>query len=567
MRILSVDDHADNRYFVETLFRGNGHEVDSAANGREALALAAACRPDVILADILMPVMDGFQLCREAKRDPALRDVPFLFYTATYTDARDERLALSLGADRFLVKPLDGPQLVAEVEAAVARTGQSRPATAVAPPADETEYLAEYNARLIAKLEKKLIELEAVHDELRRDIAAREKAEAERARLESRLRQAQKLEAIGTLAGGIAHDFNNILGGIVGYADLVRHAAPDVATAREYADEILRASHRAGELIRQILAFSRQQEQSRQPIRLGRPVAEALKLMRASLPAEVALETAIDPDAPAVLADGTRIHQVVANLVTNAWHALRGKAGTIRVELAEAALGPAAAQSRPELRPGRYARLTVADDGCGMDAPTAERIFEPFFTTKDPGVGTGLGLATVHGIIRSWDGAVVVESEPGKGSRFHVYLPAIDLDEAAPAPGKAPIARGAGERVLWVDDEPALVQVGVKSLEQLGYRASGTTSAVEALEMWGKEAFDVAVTDLTMPGASGLDLARQMQIIRPGARVVLSTGFSPTLDDLRAAELGFAALLVKPHTLAELGQTLHRALHGPAEAP
>lgn len=560
MKILSVDDKAENLYMLEALLRGHGHEVDSASNGIDALELAARGGYDVIISDILMPRMDGFQLCRELRKDERLRGTPFIFYTATYTDARDASFALSLGADRFLVKPVEPEVFIKAIDEVCTARRTAEAPTAEEEAEDEAVYLKEYNARLIAKLEKKMLDLEQANRALEADIAQREKAEAERARLERQLRQTQKMEAIGTLAGGIAHDFNNILAGIIGFTELARQdiAKPDALLT--HLNDILAASQRARDLVRQILSFSSQQEQARQPVKLGKCVEEVLRLLRATIPANVEIITEVEKEAPTVLADPTQIHQVVANLITNAWHAIGDRPGRLQVTLNPFRVDEDFARTHPDLRPGRYVRLSFTDTGAGMDSHTMERIFEPFFTTKEAGRGTGLGLAVVHGIVKASDGAISVYSEPGRGTTFHLYFPALSMEappageaEAAPAPGQ-------GQRVLFIDDEKILASLGERFLTRLGYLPTVEMNPEKALERFALEPFDLVVTDLTMPQMSGLDVVRRIQQAQPGLPVILTTGYSASLDHDRAVALGFRELLIKPYNMEALGAALRRAL-------
>ena len=560
MKILSVDDKAENLYMLEALLRGYGHEVDSAANGVDALQLAERGVHDLIISDILMPRMDGFQLCRELKKDERLRHIPFIFYTATYTDPRDAAFALGLGADRFLVKPLEPDVFIKTIEEVIAQKKQSDTSPPAEAPEDETIYLKEYNVRLIAKLEKKMLDLEAANRALIEDIAERERSAIEKAALEEKLRQAQKMEAIGTLAGGIAHDFNNILAGIIGFADLGLQEVSDPVASGHNFREILKAGQRARDLVRQILAFSRHREQDRKPVNLEETVKEALRLLRATLPVSIDITTQIDSATPSVLADSTQIHQIVTNLVTNAWHAIGDKAGAISVHLSVFPADADFASTHPDLRPGRYVRLSISDTGHGISAEALSRMFEPFFTTKEPGAGTGLGLSVVHGLMKSFDGAITVESEFGHGATFHLYFPALEFDAATVAPEEQGEPRGRGERVLFVDDEPVLAMLGERFLTRLGYAATIQTDPRLALADAQKNSFDVVITDLTMPHLSGIEFARGVWEKRPNTPVVLTTGYSATLDPKRAQDLGFCELLLKPYTVHGLGETLQRAL-------
>ncbi len=383
----------------------------------------------------------------------------------------------------------------------------------------------------------------------------------ERKQLEEQLRQAQKMEAIGQLAGGIAHDFNNLLAAIIGNADLARLITGDGHESQEHLDAILSASHRATDLVRQILAFSRQQSQQRQPLQLHFVVKEALKLLRATVPADIEFRASLAPT-PTVLADPSEIHQITMNLCTNAWHAMKGRAGTITVELAETDLDESHARQHPDLRPGRYVRLTVADTGCGMDAATQERMFEPFFTTKPVGEGTGLGLSVVHGIVKSHDGGILVASQPGAGTTFHLYFP-VFAGEIIAAPGAPlPIPHGQNELVLLVDDEAALAAMGKAALERLGYRVVRHTSPAAALaEFQSRPAeFDLVITDYNMPGMNGAEFGAQVLATRPGQRMILTSGFSVRMNRESSLALGFGELLPKPYDLRGLGEAVQRVL-------
>jgi len=568
MKILSVDDKSENLYMLEALLRGYGHEVHSASDGQQALQLTGLSEYDLIISDILMPRMDGFQLCRELKKDARWRDIPFVFYTATYTDPRDAAFALNLGADRFLVKPLEPEAFIKALQEVVEQKKQVMAADREsAPIEDESIYLKQYNARLIAKLEKKMLDLEAANRALIDDIEERERAARERVRLEDKLRQAQKMEAIGTLAGGIAHDFNNILAGIIGFAELGLTDVSDPLSADQHFREILKASGRAKDLVRQILAFSRQREQDRKPIELGEAVKEALKLLRATLPVSIEIVTRIEESTPTVLADSTQVHQIVTNLVTNAWHAIGNKSGVITVQLGNFLVDEDFAHANPDLRPGRYVRLSISDNGSGIPPEMLGRIFEPFFTTKGPDEGTGLGLSVVHGLMKSFDGSITVYSAAGEGTTLNLYFPALEFGATVSKPDEAPELHGHGERVLFVDDEPVLTMLGGRFLTRLGYVPVTQTDPRAALALFKDQDFDLVITDLTMPHFSGIEFARCIWELRPDTRVILTTGYSATLDTRRAAELGFSELLLKPYTVHGLGDALQRVLNSAARAP
>ncbi len=379
--------------------------------------------------------------------------------------------------------------------------------------------------------------------------------------LEENVRQSQKMEAVGQLAGGVAHDFNNILSAILGNVWLAQSDLPAGHPALESLSEIQRAGDRAKDLIRQILAFSRRQTRERRVLGLGTVIGETVNLLRATLPAGVELVTSIASDAPNVLADATQLHQILLNLGTNAWHALDGNAGRIEIKLESAMLDATACQSTG-VKPGRFACLSVTDSGRGMDAATIAQIFEPFFTTKDVGKGTGLGLSVVHGLVQDHDGAITVQSQPGAGTTFRVYLPAVDSAASELAEPQMPFQQGHGEHILYLDDEESLVHLATRMIERLGYRITGFTRPAAALAAFREnpDRFDLFITDLNMPGSSGLSVAVEVLKLRPNMPVVLTSGH--ITDELRqqALHLGVRRVLYKPNTLAEFSEEISQLL-------
>ena len=394
-----------------------------------------------------------------------------------------------------------------------------------------------------------------------RDISERKQAEAERARLEQRLRQGEKMEAVGRLAGGIAHDFNNILGGILGYAELLAEGAAAGSPLRRYADNVLTGATRASALVEQILSYSRSQRGRRVPVDLGRIVRETLELVRGSLPVGIVLEATL-PSAPLyVVGDPTQLHRVTMNLCTNAIHAI-GESGTLRVTLGPAEVDADRGLAHGTLLAGSYACLAVVDDGTGMDAATVARVFEPFFTTKEVGKGTGLGLSLVYGIVTDSGGALDVTSAPGAGSRFAIYLPRVDSPIIGQDPAAAPIARGNGERVMVVDDEEAIVAVTTEVLKNLGYRPLACADGSAALRAFqaGPEGFDAVIADEVMPGLTGTQLARALRGARPGLPVILMSGYIGPMMAERALAAGITEILKKPLQSRDIADALARAL-------
>ncbi|HVS51927.1 MAG TPA: PAS domain S-box protein [Opitutaceae bacterium] len=395
------------------------------------------------------------------------------------------------------------------------------------------------------------------------DVTNLKRAEEERKKIEAQLRQSRKMESLGTLAGGIAHDFNNILNGTFGFLDLARLELPPGHPAHEWLDRIAASSQRARELVRQILTFSRKTEGERVPQRLHAVVSEALRLLRSTLPTMVELDSRISVDAPPVLADATQIHQVVLNLCTNAWHALPERGGRIVVTLEPWTITSAQASAQPELLPGPSVRLSVSDNGSGMDAATLDHIFEPFFTTKDTGAGTGLGLAVVHGIVKAHGGGIVVRSTVGSGSSFELYFPAAPVAVEPPKPAAPPeTPRGKGERVLVVDDDAVSGFAIEKLVESLGYVVTRCTRPEEALARFAAApmSFDLVVSDLAMPGMDGEELIGHLAGIRPGLPIVVVSGYVESARQ-RILESGHArAVMRKPVSRDELGRTLAQAL-------
>jgi two-component system cell cycle sensor histidine kinase/response regulator CckA len=383
--------------------------------------------------------------------------------------------------------------------------------------------------------------------------------------IERQLRQAQKMEAIGTLAGGIAHDFNNILAAIMGFTEMALRKVPEESPVRCDLEHIFKAGSRATDLVRQILTFSRPTELERKPMLVAPLVKETLKLLRSSLPTtiEIRQDVAIPPGGGVVLGDASQVHQVLMNLCTNAAHAMRAKGGILSVGLSEVEVDSSFVSMYPRMGVGPYVCLTVSDTGHGMDAAVMERVFEPYFTTKEAGEGTGLGLAVVQGIVRNCGGVVTVHSEPGQGTTFRVYLPRIG-GEIAPEPQPVEVLPAGDERILFVDDEDALVDLGKRMLNSLGYDVVAKTNSLEALETFRAQpdAFDLVITDMTMPAPTGMELAKELLSIRRDIPIILCTGFSELIDGKQAKEAGVRELVMKPYVLRNIATTIRDVLEG-----
>jgi PAS domain S-box-containing protein len=382
----------------------------------------------------------------------------------------------------------------------------------------------------------------------------------ERRRLEERLLQTQKMAAIGTLAGGIAHDFNNILAAILGYTELAMADMPQ-NSQHDYLQEVLTAGKRARDLVQQILTFSRQTKHQRHPVHLHQLIQETLVMLRASLPATIIIQQHLDAQIGPVMVDTTQMHQVLMNLCTNAEYAMRETGGLLDVRLEAVTLGPNAAALHADLHPGRYVRIVVHDSGHGITSEVQERIFEPFFTTKEVGEGIGMGLAVAHGIVANHGGAITVESPPGHGTTFAVYLPYTTPVAPPSPPPETPLRHGQG-RILLVDDEPPLVRIGHDMLVSLGYDVVACTSAREALEVFRANAdrFALVITDQTMPVMTGVTLTHELRRTRSDIPIILCTGYSHVINAETAAAQGIDAFLLKPIALYDLARTVHQVL-------
>lgn len=395
-----------------------------------------------------------------------------------------------------------------------------------------------------------------------RDLTARKAMEAQ-------LRESHKMQAIGTMAGGIAHDFNNILGAILGNAALAMEDAGPDSPAQISLAQIEKAGQRARDLVRQILTFSRNEAPRRDPVKLADVVQECKRLLKVTLPTNLKLQAQIDADTPDVLADSTQVGQALFNLCTNAIHAMGSKRGTVRIELGHAHLD--VLQAEPlGLLPGHYATLTVRDTGTGIDPATLQRLFEPFFTTKQVGQGTGLGLAVVHGVMRTHMGTVDVQSTPGAGSAFTLYFPALDeAVEPPPVKTRRPTSHDAASgHVMYVDDDQALVFLMQRALSRKGLKVSTYTDPLQALAALRDNPADIdlLVTDYNMPGYSGVDLLRDAAAIRPDLPVALASGYVTPEIEQAAQAAGARALIHKPNDVEEMCETVQRLLRGESAA-
>ncbi len=540
-RILIVDDEAEARRQLRKYLELDFWEAsfNEANNGREALDILDSWEPKVIISDINMPDVDGLQLLQEVKeRLPIIQ----LIMITGREDPDAPIKALKYGASDYLVKPLN----VEELSLAIKRAMKLW---------EVDDQLEKHRKHLEAMVEKRTKGLLRINETLRKEKETNKE-------LQSQFLKAQKMEAIGSLAGGIAHDFNNILSAIMGFTDMTMDYLEDGSREKKNLQEVLRAGVRARSLVRQILSFSRQDEQRRENVELGDVVNETLDLMRASLPSTITIKHDIDPHAGVACVDQTQISQVLMNLCVNAQHAMKGNGGTLEVSVAPVEVDEKMSSANPGLQVGPHIRMTVADTGHGMDIATMDRIFDPFFTTKEVGEGSGLGLAAAHGIVTSHLGIITVESEPSKGTKFSVYLPRVMADvEPGQDAGKKDVI-GGSERILLVDDEESLAEMWTMMLTGIGYQVTSFTSSKKALEAFRErpDAFDLVITDQTMPELTGSDLATEIMVIRHDIPLILCTGFSQKITPEIAKEIGFSQYVMKPVVTRELAQAVRKAL-------
>ncbi len=426
---------------------------------------------------------------------------------------------------------------------------------------DQLEF---HNKNLEDMVRERTEELARTNNRLQKQFADRKFMEEERERLAGQLRQAQKMEAIGTLAGGIAHDFNNILTPIIGYTELTLHQLPRDSDIYHNLAQVRVAAHRAKDLVKQIITFSRKSEQKHGPVKLCSLMKETLKLIRSTIPTTIEIRETIEPDSGYVLADPTQIHQLLINLCTNAWQSMEEKGGTLRVSLH--AVGIEADGNELGLPTGQYMKLSVSDTGVGMDDTTLERACEPFFTTKEFGKGSGLGLSIVHGIVAGHGGRMLIESKKGKGTTFMIYLPRFDkaeLEKKLPRDFQLQGLPHTGkERILLVDDEKAIAELHKITLEDLGYAITAFTDSEMALKAFHEQPqhFDLVITDQSMPKLPGSELAAALLKIRDDIPIILCTGYSSVISEEQAADLGIRKYLMKPVTRKELAQAIREVL-------
>jgi signal transduction histidine kinase len=515
IRILLVEDNEEHAEIVRRAFEScdMNSTLTVAQNLDKARACLVASNPHIMVTDFLLPDGKGLELLSPAT---AASNYPVIVMT-------------SFGDEQVAVEAIKAGAL---------------------------DY--------VAKSESSLLDMPHIAERALREwdhIQKRKRAEEERRNLEKQLVRAQKLEAIGTLAGGIAHDFNNILGAIIGYTELALFEVESDSIGANNMNQVLKASHRAKDLVKQILAFSRKDKRDKESVRLDLIAKEALKLLRASLPVSITIHQEIDENVGPILGDHSQIHQVIMNLCTNAWHAMEENGGTLSLYLAEVNVTGEDLVQFPDADLGAHVKLNIKDTGAGMPKEVMDRIFDPYFTTKGQGKGTGLGLSIVHGIVRRHGGHIKVWSKPQNGTTFEILFPLSKKQGMSEKKGTAqPL--GGTERILFVDDEKALSDLGEKILTYLGYKVLTTQNPAEALEIFSAapDEFDLVITDMAMPGMNGRRLAEKLREIRPDIPLLLCTGFSDELDQKNIHSIGIQAMLMKPLTIEKLSKTVRKVL-------
>jgi two-component system, cell cycle sensor histidine kinase and response regulator CckA len=683
MKILIVDDQSDNLYLLQSLLQSKKSELIQAQNGQEALDIMLSTDIDLVISDILMPVMDGFSFCKEVRKTPSLAHTPFIIYTATYTGEQDCELARQIGADDFIVKPCEPMELLQRIQKVIDNQDANAHVHDLNPD-KEQEILKLYNERLVRKLEQKMQEMEqevaerkkaiealersenllktsqtlgkiggweyvmetgemfwtpelyqlhdidpdsdeAQHlvasslqcypeesraelvqamDEMYRkgkpyeieswittfkdrkiyirasakaelkdgkvvlvhgilqDLTEGKEAQLKQEELREQLRQAQKLDSIGQLAGGVAHDFNNVLTVILGYAEELLHNLRPQDPMYSDVQEILNAGNRASSLTRQLLTFSRKQIIQPQLMNLNDVINNLYKMLMRLIGEDVEFELELSDNIPTLMADIGQIEQVIMNLVINAREAMP-MGGKLVIRTFRYHAADDFHMRHPMIEAGDYAVLKITDTGTGMTKEIKEHIFEPFFTTKERGHGTGLGLPTVYGIVRQAGGHIHVDSAPGKGASFVIMIPAAVGESIAQpiiAPGKE--KSGKSELILIVEDDPSISDLAAKMIQKMGYRVCLADSADKAMVMIEDEGLrpHLVITDVVMPGLSGLELAAILRFKHPMIKVLLMSGYTESVIAKHGEVDPDTPFLQKPFTRSELSDKIRQAL-------
>jgi len=556
--VLIVDDGTENLYLLRALLQGHGYEVDEAYDGASALAKALQAPPDMVISDLLMPIMDGYTLLREWRANNRLRSIPFIVYTATYTEPRDERLALDLGADAFIVKPAEPEDLMARIREIESR----QPQETLEQPIDEPDLLKEHTGVLVRKLEKKVRQLEQANQRLRQEAIERERAQTALLASEERLRHAQKMEAVGRLASGVAHDFNNLLTVVSSHAEIILETPDASDTVRECARSIAKVSERAAAMTRRLLGFSRRTALQPEIVDLNKTVADACELLRRLIGDDIELTTKISSEICRTKIEPVQLDQILMNLAINARDAMPN-GGRLEIETAHVVLSGADSEHTDCSR-GPRVMLAVRDTGIGMTPETLARIFDPFYTTKPAGRGTGLGLAIVRSIVQQSGGCVHVQSQPGVGTTFKVFLPAVDLPVTAQEDAASGNGLRGSETVLLVEDNEDVREVAQTSLELHGYKVLPARDGTQALELAQQHAdrIDLVLTDCVLPNLSGSELLIKLRQRLPNLKALFMSGHLQDAALRQGLLEGPVPFIQKPYTPVLLARKVREVLDG-----
>lgn len=574
MKILIVDDELVSLSKLDLWVQGLGYKTILAKDGLEAWKIWLNEETPIVITDWLMPVMDGLELCKKIRASG--RNVYTYIIMVTAREGSEDFLTgIEAGADDFISKPFTRQDLVARIRAGqrildfqkkLIKAHQDLESEIEVRRRAEAD-LAAYLDQLEEIVKRRTLDLTQAKEQLESELQERKKWEEEKGRLEKQLLQAQKLEAVGTLASGIAHDFNNILFNIMGYSEMVLDDLEEDSVARSNVEEVLKATGRAKELVEQILTFSRQNETKRQTLRIQPILKETLKLLRSTIPTHITFQEKIDMDCNPILADPVQIHQILINLCTNAYHAMQESGGILEVSLTEVNVGLEEYHRNLKHVPGNYLKLSVKDTGHGIEPAIMPRIFEPYFTTRKPGQGNGMGLAVTHGIVENYGGWINVASEPGQGATFDLFFPVIDTQNNMKDVLSNEPLPGGTEHILLVDDEKTLLPMLEHVLKRLGYEITSFNRSDEALSAFQKdpEKYDLVITDQAMPYMIGSELAKRILSLRSNMPIILFTGFSDLLTEEKAKTLGIRAYIMKPIIKHDLAKTIRNVLDQPKE--
>jgi len=526
-KILIVDDKQANIIALERLLENLHVEIITSSSGNDAVFKAMDTEFALMLIDVQMPEMNGFETAEYIQKEKINRHTPIIFVSAVLKDDYYQIKGVESGGIDFLAKPLNEKILIGKVKL----------------------FLKLYEDKVRIQEYSKRIEIES---------------NQKNKLLEKKLHQAQKMEALGTLAGGIAHDFNNILTSILGYAEIAQEQVLSDESMYNNFNQIIHAGNRAKKLVKQILAFSHRYQEEKIPLQLHLIVKEAINFLRSTIPSTIKIVQFIDDTEPgAILADPTQIHQIIMNLCTNAYQAMKDNGGVLTITLRNIHVNKEIVCETGSIIPfGEYIKIEVQDTGVGMDKLIMEKIFNPYFTTKKMSEGTGLGLSVVLGIVNNYNGHINVDSKPGKGTTFRVYLPKLELKQVKKKNVAKKTTRGGSERILIVDDEESIIKLLEKILISLGYKVDAFTNGKSLLKafMHTPEKFDLLITDMTMPDLNGADLSQQILEIRPDFPIIILSGYSASIDQDKAKAIGINKFLMKPVSKKDIANAVREVL-------